>query len=343
MLECLIAADCSDDTVVSALTSRLKSFEKSSGLDITAGLSFIEALFEVIALRKILTPELLSSALHSACTFLPAELCIAVISHLFSKYNVITVAALRVCNVLGELPIHTAAEFSRFNVFHFFLEKHPESLFEFRYPESLVAVTFDGRNLLHMALTSCQNIAIKVKYLCNICPELLNMRNADGMTPFLSFLSGPVNLEIIKIMCEADETVVRERCISTGYYNDYFPLEMLVDNATDENRTNDILIFGKCYRYLLNLYPAGLNAAENDLNYVVDHLHFIAEQRHESQNTIRLLLNFESPKRRDLNYAARKEGMFLAFRALTSDANPSIWVKLRHENRDLLIHTMSYL
>lgn len=341
-----MAADSSDDTVISGLTSCFKSFEKFCGLDITPGLSFIEALLEAIALRKILTPELLSSALHSACKFLPAELCIAVISLLFSKYNIITVAALRVCNVLGELPIHTAAECSRFDVFQFFLEKHPESLFEFRHPEAFLAVTTDGSNLLHMALSiGCDLISLttKVQYLCKICPELLHMRNADGMTPFISFLIGPVNLEIIKIMCEADGTVVRERCISTGYYNNYFPLEILIRNADVDDRTCDILTFGECYRYLLNLYPAALSIEERDLNCVVDDLHKIAENRQESQNSIRLLLNFESPKRRDLNYAARKEGMFLAFRALTSDVNPSLWVKLRHENRDLLIHTVSYL
>jgi hypothetical protein len=51
-----------------------------------------------------------------------------------------------------------------------------------------------------------------------------------------------------------------------------------------------------------------------------------------------------SPERaRDLNYEARKKGMFLAFRAVTNDGEPTIWIKLRHESKDLLMHTISYL
>jgi hypothetical protein len=135
------------------------------------------------------------------------------------------------------------------------------------------------------------------------------MRDTDGMTPFIYLVSRFVDLEIVKIMCEADESLVSEK------YNDQFPLELLPP-VYDENSCAGIL------SYLLNLYPAALSAQERDT--IVDKLHHWAECLGESESTIRLLLNFESPKRRDLNFAARKEGMFLAFRALSSDANPSI-------------------
>jgi hypothetical protein len=61
----------------------------------------------------------------------------------------------------------------------------------------------------------------------------------------------------------------------------------------------------------------------------------------------RLILNadrtIEPEKRLDLNYKARREALFLSFRALSINRKPTIWVKLRHKSRDLLMHTISYL
>jgi hypothetical protein len=48
-------------------------------------------------------------------------------------------------------------------------------------------------------------------------------------------------------------------------------------------------------------------------------------------------------QRRDLNFEARREGMFLAFRALSTTLEPTIWTQLRYEDVDLLTHVMSYL
>jgi hypothetical protein len=67
---------------------------------------------------------------------------------------------------------------------------------------------------------------------------------------------------------------------------------------------------------------------------------------------IRLLLNadltIDPERRRDLNYAARKEAMFLAYGALTNSQEPFIWNKFRslYERRQLpvlLMHVISYL
>jgi hypothetical protein len=48
-------------------------------------------------------------------------------------------------------------------------------------------------------------------------------------------------------------------------------------------------------------------------------------------------------QRRNLTYAARREGIFLAFRALCFSVEPTIWANLRHEHRDLLQRVISYL
>jgi hypothetical protein len=48
-------------------------------------------------------------------------------------------------------------------------------------------------------------------------------------------------------------------------------------------------------------------------------------------------------ERHNLNFAARRDGMFLAFRALSTNVNPTIWAKIRYEDKDLLAHVISYL
>jgi hypothetical protein len=82
----------------------------------------------------------------------------------------------------------------------------------------------------------------------------------------------------------------------------------------------------------LQLYPAsaGVNDGHLKTSYAS------AVSRGLSVYFIRLLLNDDSAidpvQRRSLNYAARREGLFLAFRALRASTKPTIWAKLRHEN-----------
>jgi hypothetical protein len=97
-----------------------------------------------------------------------------------------------------------------------------------------------------------------------------------------------------------------------------------------------------CFRYLLNLYPhaASIKDGENESPYD------IAVRLDRGDYFQRLLLNadptIEPQRRRDLNYAARREAMFLAFRALSSNHDSNIWILLRCESRDLLTHAISY-
>jgi hypothetical protein len=62
---------------------------------------------------------------------------------------------------------------------------------------------------------------------------------------------------------------------------------------------------------------------------------------------IRLLLSadptFDPARRYNLNYEARRHGMFLAFRALSSNLEPILWAKLRFEDIYLLENVICYL
>jgi hypothetical protein len=90
------------------------------------------------------------------------------------------------------------------------------------------------------------------------------------------------------------------------------------------------------FRYLLNLYPATAGIEDSREESPYD----IAVRENIDAYFLRLLLNADPAinpaKRHDLNYAARREAIFLAFRALSSDQQPPIWAKLRYEKFELL-------
>jgi hypothetical protein len=62
---------------------------------------------------------------------------------------------------------------------------------------------------------------------------------------------------------------------------------------------------------------------------------------------LRLLLaadpTIDPVRRHDLKFEARRQGMFLAFKALSTNLEPSIWSKMRLKGRDLLQHVVSHL
>jgi hypothetical protein len=100
---------------------------------------------------------------------------------------------------------------------------------------------------------------------------------------------------------------------------------------------SELSVDTSCLCFLLKLYPAAANIS----------LYVLAKDYRAPDFLIRLILNanksIEPQSLCDLNYMARKEAILLAFRALTSDGEPTIWIRLRHESIDLLMHTISYL
>jgi ankyrin repeat protein len=271
---------------------------------------------------------------HWACGCLRGELCIAVLSLFLSKNSEGIKSITHGC-----LPIHHAAAYSSLDVIKFLLKVHPESL---------TIVTSDQDNLLHLACGNDSNIADTkaiVEYLCKLCPALIHMKSVSGLTPLHLALGmqGKLKTEAVKVLCNTDESVLRDKCIPTATISPWYqqlPLHLLI--AYHKPRI-EVSNEGDCFRLFLQLYPASAGVKDGHLKTPYD----LAISKGLSVYFIRLLLNcdptIDPVQRRNLNYAARREGMFLAFRALCSSIEPTIWAKLRHEHRDLLQRVISYL
>lgn len=100
---------------------------------------------------------------------------------------------------------------------------------------------------------------------------------------------------------------------------------------------------GDLFRLFLRLYPASAGIKDGHSQSPYD----LAVSKKLNVYFIRLLLandpSINPLKGRNLNYAARKEGLFLAFRALSTNRKPTIWAKLRYESKDLLRRVIMYL
>jgi ankyrin repeat protein len=263
-------------------------------------------------------------------------MCIAVLRLLLTKYN--EGAGLKVVDEKGNLPVHIAARRSTLDVVDFLLQAYPESVHE---------IAEDGENLIHVIL-GCDHVdkVARVQYLCDRSPGLLSMKNDVNMTPLQDFIiHRQMDLSMIAIMCQADETVLSEIC-TNNYYSRMLPLHLILICENFEScvsGTSDI------FRLILRFYPAAVGVRDSQDRNAYDLA--ISDERQNGHNIdfyfVRLLLSIDqsiAPETRlHLNHNARREALFLSYRALSSNREPIIWVKLRHESRDLLRHTMSYL
>jgi hypothetical protein len=335
MFECLIAANSSVDVVIDGLLSCFKAYGSSDTIDIKELLAITESLLELNG-----TEGYNSSTFRSACMHLKGESCISVLKLLFTKYN--EGAGLRVTDEKGRLPIHIAARESTLDVVEFLLKAYPESINE---------LTNRGETLLHLIPEGySDDMAVKFQFICDQCPSLLHIK-ALLMNPLeVLIINQRLDLNLITIMCEADSTILSDECreeddddVDDDVENldGMLPLHlMLVNNDV----SSSVSLESDIIRYFLRLYPAAVGIRDSrDRNAydLVRHLH------RELFYFIRILLNadrtIEPEIRLKLNYQARRDALFLSFRALSTDRKPMIWVKLRHESRDLLRHTMSYL
>jgi hypothetical protein len=141
-------------------------------------------------------------------------------------------------------------------------------------------------------------------------------------------------------MCERDEAIVTKTCPNPDHDTGMLPLRLLVKHNPF---TSNISVEADCFRYLLNLYPAAASIKDGADDSPYD----IAVEKNLDSSFIRSLLStdptIKTEERRELNYAARREAMFLVFRAMNSSHQPSIWVKFRFKKLDLLQHVVSYL
>jgi hypothetical protein len=184
-----------------------------------------------------------------------------------------------------------------------------------------------------------------VEYLCKLCPALVRMKFSLGLTPLHLALKiqGKLNIEAVKVLCNTDKLVVRDKCTPTATISTrslQLPLHILIRFKPPRTEVSDE---GDCFRLFLQLYPASAGVKNGHLETPYD----LAVSEGLSVYFIRLLLNadptIDPVQRRNLNYAARREGLFLAFRALSTTAKATIWAESRHEHRDLLKRVISYL
>jgi hypothetical protein len=217
MLECLIALDSSVEVVRDGLTSCLRFYGRSN-CDHQVVLALIESLFKANSSFLTAIHGYGGNIFHRACSHLEGKLGVVVISFLFSKYDDQVEALLLSTNQSGTLLIHYAAWRSTSNIVKLLIEACPESRSE---------THSEGDNLLRFALIPAVNSTLtdrdraimnaKVQYLCCHYPELLLLCNDSGYNPLNDYLYSceKLDLETVKIMCEADKTIVTQVYMNT--------------------------------------------------------------------------------------------------------------------------------
>jgi hypothetical protein len=203
--------------------------------------------------------------------------------------------------------------------------------------------------LLHVAahenIEDTADMIGKVQYICDQCPALTHLKDDDGNSALHNLLAIRVSLsfDCVKVLCDKDATVVKgKRTPSdiTSLTSGMLPLHLLIECQSPISEVSDK---GDCLRLLLSLYPAAAGIKDDHSRTPYD----MAVSNDLSACFIRLLLaadpSIDPVRRHDLNFKARRQGMFLAFRALSSNVEPTIWVKMRLKGRDLLQHVISYL
>jgi hypothetical protein len=234
-----------------------------------------------------------------------------------------------------DLPIYHAASNSSLDVIKFLHNA---------YLESLSFLDYDGET----------DRREKVGYLCNYYPTLIHQRNECGFTPLHDVVKREdlFDIQSIKFLCNLDESVVRDEYITNDANNPpigslfkfkQLPLHLLIMNNPPKMELSDE---GNCFRLFLRIYPgsAGLKDDCNTTPYnLAAHTYLYGLEMLSVY--FRCLLLADDPtidpvERRNLNYA---DGMFLAFKALFINGEPTIWSKLQYKSDDLLAHVLAYL
>jgi hypothetical protein len=338
MVLCLINVASSVEVLSGGMTNHLMSYDDCLHQDASPGSRGAKSLILLGTLLDA-NPAIAeyddSILFHHVCTYLRGELGISVLSLLLSKND----TGVKVTNDDGYLPIHCAAVYSCFGIVKFLHKAYPESI-------SMLA---DGeRSFLHLsACNVTSNIAdmlAKVQYLCDHCPALIHLKDSGGNTALHDLLTSRVklNFQSVKILCDMDSRVVRNKCGPSNIspHSGMLPLHYFLYYQSPISEVSDE---GDCFRLLLRLYPVAAGIKDSQLRSPYK----IALLNDLSAYFVRLLLSADTTidplRRHDLNFAARRQGMFLTFRALSSNVEPTIWSKLRLKGRDLIQHVISYL
>jgi hypothetical protein len=188
-----------------------------------------------------------SNIYHFVCYYLRSNLGIAVIPLFLTKNG----DGIK-CFHDENLPIHFTARNSSVNMLKFLYEAYPESL--------TTLSQRDECNLLHLVLCDTENssdvVVVKVKYLCEQCPQLIHKNSIQGNTPLHSVL---YSYDPVRILCDIDETVVRDKCTPSDTDGtddedfDRLPLHFLVEHRSP---ISELSVEADCLRLFLRLHPA---------------------------------------------------------------------------------------
>jgi hypothetical protein len=345
MVACLIAANSTAEVMLDGILGCLESYRDSESKDhqIYPGSRGERTVILLEILLNLNVVEHFDTIFRSACTYLKGELGIAVLSLLLTK----DITLVKNVGENDDMPIHIAAHKSSLNVMKFLHEAYPESL-------SILGCHDDS--LLHLALQTEDVIdrGDKVEYLCKHCPSLIHQKNVHGITPFhhiFTFNSGHLfDMKSITRICDVDDSVVKCAVNDVSLNNanrpeqGQLPLHLLIANNPPQTELSDE---GDCFRLFLRIYPASAGIRDSNFLNPYRMADPYGSKKQLSVYFRRLLLaadpTIHPMKRRDLNYEARKDGLFLAFAALSVDREPTIWSKLRHKGNDLLARVLAYL
>jgi hypothetical protein len=338
MVLCLIEVDSTVEVIHDGVVNCLRSYNKCHHQDISPGSRGANSL---ILLGTFLdaNPNIVKyddfHIFHAACTFLREELGVSVLSLFLLKESS------GIKTVKDEnLPIHWVASPSCVDVVKF-LHK--------AWPESISILDDDNSCLLHSALindiSDIADVIAKVKYLCDQCPALIHLKDNYGFTALHYACTSDISsFERVRTLCDIDATVVRDKCTPSNvneHGSGWLPLHAFVKHQSQ--KISELSNEGNCFRLLLHLYPAAAGIEDDNSESPYD----MAVSKNLSAFFLRLLLSADptiDPERgHGLNFAARRQGIILAFSALSSNIEPTIWIKLRLKGRDLLEHTISYL
>jgi hypothetical protein len=115
--------------------------------------------------------------------------------------------------------------------------------------------------LLHLAASdNTSNIAdviAKVQYLCDQCPALIHLKDMVGRIALHTLLWSDAKFSFkgLKILCDMDRTIVREKCTPsdiTSPHSGQLPLHLLIEHQSPTAEVSDK---GDYLRLLLSLYP----------------------------------------------------------------------------------------
>ena len=247
----------------------------------------------------------------------------------------------------GWLPAHFAARFSTVEVMEFLLGL---------YPESASIVTIAGsNNLLHLAVgdtgSTTSVMEAKVRFLRSRYPEMILRGDCDGFTTLHTAISLK-NLPAVLILCEAGGQELVRAPIAHPTDSDYIgngwlPLHSLITWNAESLRGSLLSQPADCFRLLLRSYPEAAGIEGGGAATLKSTPYQLAVDKDLPPYYRRVLLraapDLDRAELHRLNYAERRMAMFLAFVAQSTNIDPLLLPRLRSENKDLVMHVISFL